>query len=312
MIQATRLGGSLRTVAHFATVRMANAVIRGMGLRPLLNPALSLIGACFGNEGKLLLRVDNVTVEIPLSDAYWVAAGMDGAYEADIFRFAETLDDRTTLFIDGGANVGWWSLLAEKRWGWTAVAIEASSALVARIEKNRSSNGASFTILHNALWRSSGERLIFRTGREAHAGGHLGSVAGFVGSWRLEASEEVNTVTIDSIVSNLTSQNKFDRIVIKLDVEGAEREAIEGAQNAVARGALLIYEDHGSDRACSVTATLLDMGLCIYGLEHGVRRMHALDDVMRSKANRRQGYNFLAVNPRCAGATEINHMATEQ
>jgi FkbM family methyltransferase len=311
MIETTRLGGSLRTAAHFAAVRMANAVIRGMGLRPLLTPALSLIGACFGNEGKVLLRVDDVTLEIPLSDAYWVAAGMDGSYEAEIFRFAEALDDRPTLFIDGGANVGWWSLLAEKRWGWTSVAIEASSALVARIEKNRSSNGASFTILHNALWRSNGERLTFRTGSHAHAGGHLGSVAGFVGNWRLEVSEDVNTVTVDSIVSHSTSQKRFDRILIKLDVEGAEREAIEGAQNAVARGALLIYEDHGSDRACSVTATLFNMGLCIYGLEQRVRQMHTLDDVMRSKANRRQGYNFLAVDPRCAGAMEINQMATE-
>ena len=39
--------------------------------------------------------------------------------------------------------------------------------------------------------------------------------------------------------------------------------------------------------------------------------MRTLDDVVRSKANRRQGYNFLAVNPGCAGALEINQMAAE-
>jgi FkbM family methyltransferase len=311
LIEVSRVGGSLKADAHLALAAFANAATRQLGVRPLLNPLLSLIGAIFGSGARIVLSVgQRVTIEVPLSDSYWVAAAMDGTYEPEILGFLDALDRRSTLFVDGGANIGWWALLAEKRWGWSTVAVEASSALVRRIERNRDANRARFAILHNALWRNSGETLTFKTGREAHAGGHLSGVAGFVQSWRVGLTEEVRSITVDDIVTDQTSNRRFERTLVKIDVEGAEREAIEGARETIDSGAVVIFEDHGSDPHCAVATSLLGMGLLVYALERPLKRIYDVGDVAIRKKNKRNGYNFLAVAPNTPACTEIDGLAS--
>jgi FkbM family methyltransferase len=307
VIQVSNLNQrSLKGKMHFAAATIANGLIRRAGVRPLLNPALAFIGACFGSRARIRLSLDGqVALEIPLSDAYWVAAGFDGAYEPEVLAFLDRLEDHTTLFVDCGANIGWWALLAEKRWCWTSVAIEASSSLVRRIEDARAANDANVVVLHKAVWKSDGETLKFRTSDSAHAGGHLCGVRGFVQDWRVAAFEGVESMTIDSIVMESAARKKFDRIIVKIDVEGAEPEAIEGAHRTIESGALLIYEDHGSDRSCSTTASLLEMGLDVYSLEGGIERVHTLDQALALKTSHRKGYNFVAAARNSAAATQI-------
>jgi FkbM family methyltransferase len=234
-----------------------------------------------------------VAIDVPLSDAYWAAAGINGTYEVELFRFFDCLPPHTTLFVDCGANIGWWSLLAEKRWGWDCVAIEASGALVARLERARNANAAHFTIFHKAVWNRDGELLSFRTGDGAHAAGHIAGVTGFVSPRRVPDVERVESITVDTILAQRT-RAAFDRVIVKLDVEGAELQAIEGAKRTIAEGALVIYEDHGSDRRCRPTAMLLEMGLNVYTLEPALMRIGKLEDAARLKRNPRKGYNFLA------------------
>jgi FkbM family methyltransferase len=299
MIRISNVNRSLRGRLHFAAARAADNLTRSLGIRALLHPALAALGACFGNSAKVRLSVEGqLALEIPLSDAYWASVGMDGSYEPEVFDFLDRLPARPTLFVDCGANIGWWSLLGEKRWGWTCVAIEASSALVRRIEAIRTANDARFAVLANAVWNTDGETLTFRTGTEAHAGGHVAGVAGFVAGWRVNALEKVATVTVDAVVSKYRSTGQFDRTVIKIDVEGAECEAILGAKKSIESGALLIYEDHGQDRSCRPTATLLDLGLEVYALDAAVvTRVSTVGEAMALKRNSRKGYNFLAVKP---------------
>jgi hypothetical protein len=77
--------------------------------------------------------------------------------------------------------------------------------------------------------------------------------------------------------------------VIKLDVEGAEIAAIEGAAGM---DALFIYEDWPSS---TVTAYLLDKGYCVFGFDG--TRISSLDDAMAFNRRTRTTYgpsNFLA------------------
>ena len=254
MIEIRHRGGSCVEKAHFALAKGANAALRALGARALLGPVLTVISACIRSRATITLTVtQDVKLDIPLADAYWAAAAMDGSYEAEVFSLLEALGPGRTLFVDCGANIGWWSLLAELRWGWTAVAIEASAKLVERINEARATNGAHFEIVHRAVWEHDGELLSFRTGDAAHAGGHLADVDGFVADWRVKSVEQVESVTVDSIVLGQASKSLFERVVVKLDVEGAEVEAIRGATRSIDQGALIIYEDHGADRLCTST-----------------------------------------------------------
>lgn len=286
------LNRSLRERAHWGMARFANAAVRAIGARPLLNPSLAVLGKVLGDDSSATLRIANIAVDVPLSDSYWIAAGFDGVYEPELFDFLDGLDRKpTTLFIDAGANIGWWSLLADKYWGWSAVAIEASTSLILRMTDAKKSNTAAFEVVHAAVWHDK-DKLAFKSSAQAHAGGHLGNVKGFVSDWRMNENELVDTVILDSIVSQ--QDRKFERVIIKLDVEGAECAAIRGAQQCLKDGALLLYEDHGKDEECLPTIALMNLGLDIYSLDSKVQLN--LDDVRRIKTNSFVGYNFLATN----------------
>lgn len=297
MIRVKNASHSRRGALHFKLATKVNSTLQRVRLRAALEPALAVLGACFGDSGKASIALGNeVTVELPLSDPYWLAAGLDGVYEPDLFNFFDRLSPQPTLLVDCGANIGWWCLLGEKRWGWSCIAIEAAAYLVERLHAARLANAASFEVMRRAVWKRDDDVLTFQTGARAHAGGHLRDVPGFVQGWRVPIAEQVRTVSSDSVVTRSTTGRKFDRIIVKLDVEGAECQAIEGAMGTLASGALLLYEDHGRDRTCAVTQLLLRTNFDVYSLDPEVRPMYGISEVQALKKNRRKGYNFLAVS----------------
>jgi len=107
-----------------------------------------------------------------------------------------------------------------------------------------------------------------------------------------EHSVEVETVSIDEIVDSLEVKS----LVIKLDVEGSELRAIDGASTSSARDAIFIYEDHGADVTHRVTKGMLARGFRIYFPELGghIQRILELRQLSKIKRNRRCGYNFVA------------------
>lgn len=132
----------------------------------------------------------------------------------------------------------------------------------------------------------SGGRAWLETG-SSHAAASIHSVAGPVRS-----REEVTTVALDDLKLR-------EPALIKLDVEGAEIEAIQGAQRLLESGAVLVYEDHGMDRACRPTRAALDMGLVVHSvsLAGRIERVTDLDMVQRVKRRPARGYNFIASLP---------------
>ena len=83
--------------------------------------------------------------------------------------------------------------------------------------------------------------------------------------------------------------------LIKLDVEGAEIAAIDGAARALKDGAVLIYEDHGNDPDCTVSAYLLDQpGMRLYSAGNGLVSMPDLASIRALKSDPFKGYNYIA------------------
>jgi hypothetical protein len=66
----------------------------------------------------------------------------------------------------------------------------------------------------------------------------------------------VRRVSLDGLLGSVLDAQA--PTVIKLDVEGVEIEAIEGAKTLLSGDSLLICEDHGSDRAHGVSYHLMN------------------------------------------------------
>lgn len=262
-----------------------------------------------GRAAKLMSRVmppaiveiafeDGSRGSLDILDYYWVRLIFDDyAYEPEMETVLSNLRLDDFVWLDCGANIGYWSLrmagrLAHSR----VVAIEASPPTFAKLEQNARRAGAAILTVNRALSDEAGASLSFVI-MERHAAAHL-----------LDPSEtlppsarvvDVQTTTIDEIVSNLDPGSENLPIVIKLDVEGAELAVLRGAHQTInTREVAIIYECHGSDPDCRVTAQMLqDERFDIFSLEGGPQRITSVDEVRRIKVDRTKGYNFLALDP---------------
>lgn len=146
---------------------------------------------------------------------------------------------RGDVVIDVGAHLGTFTRYALQRGASRVIAIEPMPALVACLERTFRDEIAAgtVTIAAVAAWSGSAE-LQFAAGPQ--------STMGHVGGGALRVTAE----TIDSIAARL----RLARIdFIKMDIEGAEREALAGAAGVLAthhpRMAICIYHREGDAEA---------------------------------------------------------------
>lgn len=148
-----------------------------------------------------------------------------------------SLDDGD-VFVDVGSNIGYYSLLAARKVGKAGrvIAIEANPRNAEQLRRNISLNAAdNIEVIEAAAWSESGRqgRIRFRNG--------------FFGQAYLERDNEVQTedkmlektrlTRIDDICKD------FDLIkIMKIDVEGAEYEALKGAQKTLPRTEMVVIE----------------------------------------------------------------------
>lgn len=271
---------------------IAKIVRSEAGINPFIRIAVTPIRC---NDTISLSVGRDVEFEVPISDPYWMHVALSGEYETDIYGFISSMKKSETLFIDCGANIGWWSIIANKSLGWKVVAIEAASHLVRRLEINAIQNNANIVVEQKAIWSKTGDFLQFATSEGSHAGGHICQIVAHISDSRLGVKEGVETITIDEAV-NLSLTREIERIVIKVDVEGAETEALSGAVESIKSGAILIYEDHGSDFLCKASEAVFNQGCVVYALSvQEPTPCYSIADVRKLKTSRIRGYNFIAV-----------------
>lgn len=257
-------------------------------------PAMRLIGKVMG-DAKAVAEFDDGSLYYFIArDTYWNRLALpDFAYEMEIFYFLRKIADLDYVFVDAGANLGFWSVLASSRLlgSKRAIAIEASTDTYDHLVANREANANRFVTLHNAIYCEDGQVLSFSTG--SHAGRHISS--DFDGD-----TQSVVSIKLDSIIKQfgLESTQLF---VVKLDVEGAEAEALDGARNLMTKNFVIIYEDHGKDTRHEITKHLMQAHNCeIYYIspEFSIDRICDVARLDEIKVNRRHGYNFFACKPK--------------
>ena len=134
------------------------------------------------------------------------------------------------VFIDGGAHVGLYSIVAHRAAGGDAriVAVEASGATARYLAANLDANGVhGATIIRSALWKEPGEVRFEAEPQGKAAYAHVA----FEGA----GGTAVPATTLDRIVEEAGIAQVT---LAKVDVEGAEPEVLEGAGRSIARGAL--------------------------------------------------------------------------
>jgi FkbM family methyltransferase len=135
------------------------------------------------------------------------------------------------IFWDIGAHIGFMSFIAARIVGprGQVHAFEALPSNVARLKRAVQLNGFSNVTVHNlAVAASSGIRRFF-----PHGSSLMGSLTRENGGEAIS----VQSRTMDELSASLGSPG-----LVKIDVEGAEVEILEGGKNILATGVPLIIE----------------------------------------------------------------------
>jgi FkbM family methyltransferase len=295
------VGPNFRARIHYAAIRLVKVVTvpvqhRGAGM------LIRGLARLFGHEGYVIIEpTPGARLKIGLYDGYWLGLLMrDPAYEPETAAMLDLLLDEHTLFVDCGANIGWWSVIAARRIGQTGhvIAIEASSRVFSRLRENAVLNNGSFVPLHAAIWSTSGVPLLIAADDARHAWASVDPGIRSILHARGFHDETVGSISIDDAIRGV-ERRSMTRLVLKLDVEGAELQAIQGATAAIEGDAAVVYEDHGRDTSNAISEALLAMGMDIFawGSDALPRQLRDGSAISKWKASKRRGYNFVACRP---------------
>lgn len=250
-----------------------------------------------------------VRVELPLAevggtfsffahDKYWSKMVIQGHhYEPEVSRYLARYGGKKVLFIDGGANNGYWTIYAAKRFGpgsdvWS---VEANPLKYQELSHNVLANGLDVTATNRALSDVTGDVVDLDISK-----GHAS--ASILPRENSTKSVRTETITIDDMLEETlrSTDLSYEAVILKLDVEGVEVRAIEGAARLrEIPGLVILYEDHGLDDQHETTRFLMLMGYSITFLGDDdqpgeeIIDLRRLDDLKGDKA---RGYNFVATS----------------
>ncbi len=251
-----------------------------------------LIARLLGIKRRIWCRCeDDIVLSVDVRDPYWIRLiAPYFTYEPDIHTILKRINHINYLLIDGGANMGYWSsYITSKLYQKQAIAVEALQNNVDLLTLHCKANEKRFTVLHRALSDTPDQELtLYQTG--GHASVSL------VGSEEAARhTETVTTTTIDKIITE--NAPHIQNIVLKLDVEGVEVQALQGAKQVLKKQPLILYEDHGADKSSRVTDYIINVLKldCFYLHESGTQqKITSLDMLKAIKTDKQKGYNFAA------------------
>jgi FkbM family methyltransferase len=153
----------------------------------------------------------------------------EGCWEADQLEFiaAQINEQRFDLFLDIGANVGFYSMLAASK-GLAAevIAFEPDPGNRARLERNLAANGLTddIWVLPYALGDKAGEATLTEGNPFNRGESHLAQE-------KMPAGERTHQVLVKRFDDEFTVKKK--RVYVKMDVEGYEFLTLKGMERTL-------------------------------------------------------------------------------
>jgi FkbM family methyltransferase len=146
----------------------------------------------------------------------------DGLYEPDETRLIQSYLKKSTVFIDIGANIGYYSCLGRYA-GLKVIAIEPLLFNLEYLYANLETNGYyDVEVFPVGLAANTGLATLFGPG----------TAASLIQDWSGKSTKKriVPLATLDLIIGDRFADEK---LLIKIDVEGAECEVLKGADNTL-------------------------------------------------------------------------------
>ncbi|PZN92240.1 MAG: hypothetical protein DCF30_23470 [Hyphomicrobiales bacterium] len=298
MIEIDRISGrvSAHRVRDYAAIAMLNAygAVSKRFMQRGLYKACRLVGSSIWTGRTAVIRLGpDANVTFPAHDPYWNRMLLQSYdHEPEMAWFLKSLAGINYGFVDCGANIGYCSVfVASGSCGGAkpVLAIEASAPTFAVLEANSAAHASKITTFHRAI--------LDRSGVEVRLNEAVHEARGISVEPNDRAGEVVLSITVDDLVEGRGWTDM--PLVVKLDVEGVEREALVGMERTLANDALVIYEDHGSDATHALTQHMLqDRQLDVHLLlDHGSLQITNCLELDRHKLDRTKGYNLVAVRP---------------
>ena len=228
----------------------------------------------------------------PYGDAYWgMLLDNSTGYSPEVENFLIRLRDVDYSFIDCGANYGYMSaIMTSDTYGnKPSIAIEADPGTFQVLKDNAAINDNRFEIMNRAIFSKSGE-MVNMCGEKHEARSILDD------SGKMHDGN-VETLALDDVIDWVNAQGK-DKVMLKLDVEGVEIDAMKGASQLLKKDLIVFYEDHASDKTHEVSRYFLEtLGMRVFYPDvNTCEEIRNLDDVNSVKTNPRIGYDFVATN----------------
>jgi FkbM family methyltransferase len=178
-------------------------------------------------------------IELLPRDGLHLALYLYGVFEISESSLLLGLLEPGMTFVDVGANIGYYSLIAARAVGPTGAVhcFEPNDPIRERALKNVAMNGLSNVFVHGeAVSRATGEVRFY----ESEVAQNSGISSIIAGAGLNATGKVVPAVSLDDFARRIG--RKVD--VIKMDIEGAELQAIEGGHELLSRadGPAILFE----------------------------------------------------------------------
>jgi FkbM family methyltransferase len=288
-------GAALRRRARL--LQLAHRALRPIGYLGITR-VFRLITALVRADGDTIVEEGSFRFRFPGDDYYWNRLlDPHWSYEPEIDAFLRAVARYEFVFVDLGANYGYWSaraaagLYGRRR----VIAVEPSTACHAVLSRNLSGHGDAHALRYAISDRSGDTVRLFGT---RHAG--LSLDPRWPGASAVVA-DTVTTRTLDDLLAEWGIDPAATPTVVKLDVEGFEKQALDGAATTIAGQSVFLIEDASPAGVISdaIRHAHAHLGMSLYALgAAGWRRLADLDDASATRQGRsrfrQEGTNVLA------------------
>ena len=206
--------------------------------------------------------------------------------------------DYKIIFIDGGCNYGFFSFftasLSDEN---DVIAIDASEKTCKEFRQNLSINNLrNITLLNKVLSEKSDKKINFYNGSNDWESSVINS------GFKNQGVSFINSITIDKILDNKILNKK--KLILKLDLEGFEIQAIYGSLESIRKHKPLIIIEFSkyinyniSYNYKSLEKFLINENYQIYNLERKITSMDEIKKLLDSLDEKHQTIgNFYLVN----------------